>query len=302
MHHNDFYGEYLTFAVICKTMSITDAAKILNKSKAHVSRQLSNLEARIGTNLFIRSSRNISLTDAGEVLMKDALELLAISREIDLKAMALSNELNGSFSITIPTSIATSFFPDVLGKLKKSYPNITFEIVTSNNIEPIALKNIDMAIRIGKPKEENYVSIFLGHYRDIFVASSSYNYSDKLFDNTIVINNFYIRMKRKFSINGKELDLSNFKSTIIVNETATQLRLLEQSFGIGLIPSFAFPFYQNSIRIVAPNLVSDELSVYLVYPYQKKLTNKTSKISKSIVQYTTEHLNNKKDTTSTSPN
>ncbi|TVK92531.1 hypothetical protein AYI83_19150 [Shewanella algae] len=286
----DSYEEIIIFALICQTLSITETAKEIGKSKAHVSRQVSNLEKRIGTNLLIRSSRQLSLTDAGFALQEEAQNLLNLSRIVRSKALSLSNELCGKFSITIPTSIASSFFPKVLLKLQKTFTGIDFEIITSNAIEKINIKNIDIAIRIGTPLEDNLVVIKLGKYKDILVSSKEYHLNKNLLENCFIVNKFYLRMKREFTIDNRPFSTSECKSIIYVNDTATQLNIIKSGLGVGLVPSFAFNHHSRDLKIVSNNVESEDLGISLVYPYHRNKSDKLVKVSEMLTSEMSAYL------------
>jgi len=277
----DSYNELITFAFICKTLSITDAAKELNKSKAHVSRQLSNLEKRIGTTLVYRTTRNLTLTENGLALKNDAISLLNTSVQLDYKAKSLSIGICGRFCITIPTSIATSIFSELLLNLNQNFPNVSFEIIVSNKVEPLLNKRIDMAIRIGEVKNDNLVAHKIGSYRDVFISSKSTELPNNIESLTFINNSYHNQLDLKCYLEDETLKINEFKNIISVNEAATQLTFIKNGLGIGLAPSYILKTSENNNKLynIFPEYHSKARDMYIVYPFQTPLPEKLSKIS-----------------------
>ncbi|EHU6458752.1 LysR family transcriptional regulator, partial [Vibrio parahaemolyticus] len=141
-------SELINFAVICKHLSLTEAAKELGKSKAQVSRQLAMLETALGVTLVHRTTRKLVLTDHGKSISPLALETLSKLQELNYRARSLSDCINGKFKITMPNSIASSIFGSILRKLQERYPAVIFEISSSNKVENLLESNVDIAIRL----------------------------------------------------------------------------------------------------------------------------------------------------------
>lgn len=288
----DSYIELLTFSLVCKTLSITEAAKELNKSKAHVSRQLSNLEKRIGTTLFYRTTRSLTLTENGLALKNDALSLLSISKNLDYKAYTLSQEISGRFCITIPTSIATSIFPLIILNLKQQFPKITFEIIVSNNVEPLLDKKIDMGIRLGITNDE-LIAHKVGEYQTILVSSNKTDENKDIKDLTLIVDSFPSKGRLYINSINEEIDINEFKDVILVNETATQLSLIQNGLGVGLVPSFVLSgIGQSNLFRIRSEYCSNPIEAYITYPYQTPLPEKLAAVSSFLREELYNYMNN----------
>ncbi|WP_084419286.1 LysR family transcriptional regulator [Photobacterium sp. J15] len=287
----DTYNELLTFAFICKTLSITETAQELKKSKAHVSRQLANLEKRIGTTLVYRTTRSLTLTENGLALKSDAISLLNASQQLDYKASSLSSGISGRFCITIPTSIATSIFSEVLSGLNKQFPKVSFEIVVSNNVEPLLDKKIDLGIRIGAV-DEKLVAHKVGSYRTVFVSSNKEDKNRQINELTLVVNSFPCTPSFNLKVENELLNVNSFKDTIFVNETATQLSFIKNGLGVGLIPSYILSAtMHDKLFQILPEHRGKEVDLYITYPYQTPLPEKLSKISAYLKDELKKYLN-----------
>lgn len=275
----DSATELLIFALICKTLSITDTAKELKKSKAHVSRQLSNLESRIGTTLVYRTTRNLTLTENGLALKSDAISFLNASQVLDYKASSLSGGISGRFCITVPTSIATSIFSKVLFNLQLQFPKVNFEIVVSNNVENLLDKKIDLGIRFGSVSED-LVAHKIGCYRTVFVSSKKEDQYKNIDELILIINTFPFSSNSPFMIDCKNIKIDDFKDVIYVNETATQLSFIKNGLGVGLVPSFVLSdVTHDSLYQILPEHLSQFVDAYIIHPYQTPLPEKLSVIS-----------------------
>ena len=122
----------ICFAAVCDTGSMTAAAKALNRSKAHVSRQVSALEQDIGLKLLHRTTRKLTLTDAGLSFKEEALQLYRNAQLVKQKSHSLNQQLAGKFVITAPVSISTFVLAPIIPELQQTFPDIEFEILPTN--------------------------------------------------------------------------------------------------------------------------------------------------------------------------
>ena len=118
-----------TFQPVARRASFNRAAKVLNYAQSTVSAQIRLLEEEFGVPLFNRLGKKISLTEAGQMLMRYSQRMLDIEKET-LAKVSSWEEPHGSISIRIPQSIGTYLLPSVLSKFQTDFPKVGFDIST----------------------------------------------------------------------------------------------------------------------------------------------------------------------------
>lgn len=138
------------FVAVGRCMSITRAAEELCLTQSAVSRQIRQLEAQLGTPLFVRGHRRITFTPAGEQLFRSADgALLQLQEALGRAAAALAQPV----TITASVGVAGLWLLPRLGRLHARHPDIDVRVAASNRLsEHPARDGIDLAIRYCAPR------------------------------------------------------------------------------------------------------------------------------------------------------
>lgn len=120
------------FAAVASEGNITRAARRLRTSQPAVSKQVSELEESLGAVLFDRLPRGVRLTEAGEVLMRHAQQILAAERAAELEIAELGGLTRGRLSIGASTTIGSYLLPGVFGKFHAAHPHVRLELEIAN--------------------------------------------------------------------------------------------------------------------------------------------------------------------------
>ncbi|NPU68947.1 LysR family transcriptional regulator [Bradyrhizobium sp. 83012] len=126
-----------TFAAVARTGGITRAAEILNTVQSNVTQRIKALEAEIGTALFERHSRGMTLTGAGQRLLPYAERMAALSREAVLAARD-DGEPNGSLMIGSMETTAAVRLPTRLADFHRRFPAVSLSLRTAPTAELVA--------------------------------------------------------------------------------------------------------------------------------------------------------------------
>jgi DNA-binding transcriptional LysR family regulator len=123
------------FVHVADTLSFTDAAKRLHISQPAVSMQISNLEGRLDTILFDRSGRSIRPTEAAEVLLPMAREMLNYATHIEETMASLHGSLTGHLQIACSTSAGKYVLPHLIAEFRERHPDVrvTVSICSPNS-------------------------------------------------------------------------------------------------------------------------------------------------------------------------
>lgn len=119
------------FLMVAREENITKAANLLHVTQPTLSRQLMQLEEELGVRLFMRNSRNITLTEDGMLLKRRAQELIALADKTK-KEMMREEEISGEIVIGSGEMLGMSIFAKIMKDFRTEYPNVHFDIYSGN--------------------------------------------------------------------------------------------------------------------------------------------------------------------------
>ncbi|PHI30662.1 LysR family transcriptional regulator [Budvicia aquatica] len=152
------------FLALAKEESITAAAEYLHLTQPTLSRQLIELEEKLGVKLFIRGSRRITLTDEGMRLRKRAEEILELVQKTEAEFQAPADTIRGDIYIGGGETYAMGSIAEIIKDLQDHYPQIRFHIYSGNAddvTERIDKGLLDFGILIGTVNVSKYESLLL---------------------------------------------------------------------------------------------------------------------------------------------
>ncbi len=117
------------FIQVTHFKSFTKAAEHLFITQPTISKMIKNLETELGVELFDRSRKQLTLTDAGRVVLEQAKLIDRAFNNLEREVESLSDLHKGHIRIGLPPIIDSSFFPNIIGRFHAQYPNITYQLV-----------------------------------------------------------------------------------------------------------------------------------------------------------------------------
>ncbi|RYD26485.1 MAG: LysR family transcriptional regulator, partial [Lysobacteraceae bacterium] len=142
------------FARVAECGSLSRAARELSLSQPSVSRIVSALEARLSTTLLLRTTRSVSLTDAGALYLERARRLLAEMEEAEQATRGLDS-LHGVIRLAMPVLYGTRAIIPAMAPFLARHPDLRVEIVMSDTRQNLVTDGIDIAIRVGVGSLDN---------------------------------------------------------------------------------------------------------------------------------------------------
>ncbi|MBD3897233.1 LysR family transcriptional regulator [Halomonas sp. ML-15] len=167
-------NDALIFAKVVDQGSFIAAAKQLHLSKTTVSRKVQGLEERLGARLLHRTTRNLSLTEAGAVYFEYCNR---IAQDLDQAANAvqrLEDSPRGWLRVTAPFTMCTEFTSDLIREFRERYPQVRIDMVLSNDRLDLVTNQIDVALRVGPLPDSSLIARPLARFRSFVYASDSY--------------------------------------------------------------------------------------------------------------------------------
>jgi DNA-binding transcriptional LysR family regulator len=143
------------FYTVSQKLSFTKAAEALFVSQPAVTKHIKELEEQLGTSLFKRNGSNISLTTAGQILVKHAQHIFETYATLENDLAQLNDAVSGNIRIGASTTLAQYVLPKILALFKATYPDIHFTFANGNSehIEQLVMaEKIDIAIVEGNSR------------------------------------------------------------------------------------------------------------------------------------------------------
>ncbi len=159
---------------VSETGSFSAASRRLNTPVATVSRKVSDLETRLKAELFQRSSRRMTLTDAGRSYMEACKRII---EQVDEAEREVSGEYRipkGDLAVTAPWGLGHLHLLPIAVEFLTAYPEIGLRLVLTDRVVNTVEENIDLAIRIGNLPDSNMIAARIGSIRVVVCASPAY--------------------------------------------------------------------------------------------------------------------------------
>lgn len=172
---SDRWQEMTVFVRVAESGSLSRAARELKLSQPSVSRIVSTLEARLGTTLLLRTTRSISLTEAGALYLERARYLLAEMEEAEQATRGVDS-LHGVIRLAMPVLYGTRAVIPTLATFLARHPDLRVEIIMSDARQNLITDGVDVAIRlgVGPLDDSTFGARKLGMVERLVVAAPAY--------------------------------------------------------------------------------------------------------------------------------
>jgi DNA-binding transcriptional LysR family regulator len=274
-------NDVVVFAKVVQSQSFTRAGRELELPKSTVSRKVSELEARLGARLLQRTTRSLSLTDAGRVYYEHASRIVG---ELDAGAFAvqeLEAAPRGRLRVSAPLNFGS--FAAVLSSFVKRYPGLEVEIVCSDRMVDLVEEQFDVAIRASRLKDSTLVARPLGVLRSFLVASPAYlaksgeprKPADLTKHESLVFGAGADRGSFRLSRKGREETVS-VSGHLVANDFDLLHEAAKDGLGIAMLlfPRVAADLEAGRLVRVLPDWTAATFPIHAVYPSTRHLSPK----------------------------
>ena len=162
------------FERVVESGSFSEAARQLGVAPSSVSRQVGELEDALGVRLFQRSTRRLSLTEAGEIYHERATRILAEVDEARLAVSALDGTPTGILRLSVPGSLSRRLIVPAVAAFQERYPAVEVALIVSDQVLDMIEHRIDVTIRLGALSDSSLVARKLTTVPRRLCASASY--------------------------------------------------------------------------------------------------------------------------------
>ncbi len=274
------------------------AARALDISAPVVTRLVAELEAHLGTRLFQRTTRRVSLTDAGEAYLGRVRQILQDIEEADALASSHTQELSGRLRLQTQPALATYIVAPALAGFRRQYPKITIDLEVGAYQES-AIEDFDITLLgMDTGHDANIVARKVVDSTVILAAAPSYIKQHGLPQTPLDLSGHAsLRLKRTGEspqvwrlwqeANPQEVIKIDIAPAIVANHTDTLLRAALDGVGIASISiDLAAPFLVRGelLRVLDP-WISGQLTMYAALPSRKFIPQR----SRVFLDYLIEH-------------
>jgi DNA-binding transcriptional LysR family regulator len=154
--------------------SFAEAARRLGRSPAAVTRGIAELETRLGVRLLNRTTRAVSLTEAGERLLGGAKRVLADLDEIERAAAGAGTAPGGELRVTVPILFGRLHVLPLVTEFLDRFPDVSVALMLIDRPVDLVEEGLDIALRIGALAESSAVATRVGTMRRVVVAAPDY--------------------------------------------------------------------------------------------------------------------------------
>ncbi len=162
------------FASVVETGGLSAAGRALGLAPSSVSRRIGELEDMLGVRLLHRTTRKLSLTQAGETYYERARDIVRAVEEAALAVSETRTEPSGVLRVTVPSSIARLYLVAAVAAFQCRFDAVRVVLSVTDRIADLVGEGLDVAIRIGALEDSNLVARKVGEARRLVCASPAY--------------------------------------------------------------------------------------------------------------------------------
>ncbi|MEH6650594.1 MAG: LysR family transcriptional regulator [Motiliproteus sp.] len=291
------FGAIPVFVAVVEQGGFSAAARTLGISKSAVSKRINQLEQHLGVRLLHRTTRKLSLTEAGERYFEHAAQALIAAGQAEDAVTQLQGDPQGKLRISSPMSFGRLHVAPLIPKLLQRYPKLQVELVMDDKKTDLVAAGFDVAIRSGRLPDSTLIARKLAPLRQVLCASPEYidrcgltTTPAQLTEHNCVLFS-YSSDANKWTLCAD--DESESETVLVagnyrVNNSEALLEALRAGTGIGRLPTFVAGPDLKSGRLVKlfPSYQIPDQTFYAVFPERQYLPAKV----RAFLDFTIEHL------------
>ena len=284
-----------SFVSVIENGSFTGAAKQLGKTKAMISRQVTQLEQELGVRLLNRSTRSNAITDEGRIIYERARHILDEVAGLQQLTTNSACQLSGRLRISAPQTYGEAQLMAQLTQFMHLHSQLKIDLQLNDRFVDIVEEGFDVAIRIGQLPDSNLIARKVGEVPTRLVASPTFltrhpaiTSPDDL-TNLPCIHDSNRRggSKWQFSQSSQSFEVK-INPVLTVNSALAATNAAINHIGVTIVPEFAIKqaLAEQQLEILLPDYDTGIIGVYAVYPHRQHLTKKVSEF----IDYLQQHM------------
>ncbi|WJR77764.1 LysR family transcriptional regulator [Bradyrhizobium sp. NP1] len=287
------------FVAVADLRGFAPAARKLGLSPSAVTRLIAALEERLGARLLQRTTRQVTLTDAGTRYLEHARRILADVEDAEGAVEGERTRPSGRLVLSAPVGFGRLHVGPVMSAYLKRYPEVAGELRLSDRMINLVEEGVDLAVRIGHLPDSSLVARHVGEMRRIVVASRGYlkaRGEPKTPEaipshDTIQFGATPVTADWRFIRDGDELRV-NHTPRFTTNSADAAIRHAEQDGGLTRVLAYqaADAIKRGKLRTVLEKFEQPPLPIHLVYPTSRLLSAKVRTFVDLVIETTDWHF------------
>lgn len=271
------------FVAVADLRGFAPAARRLGLSPSAVTRLVAALEERLSIRLLQRTTRSVTLTDAGARYLERARRILADIDEAENAAQAERTEPTGRFAVTAPSLFGRLNVAPLMSAFLSRYPAVVGELLLSDRFVNLVEDGIDLAVRIGVLSDSGLFARKVGETRRVVVASPKYlarrktprSPGDISMHDIIQFTGIHSTPEWRFSRAG-QLEPVSFVPAFVTNSADAAIGHAERGGGLTMVLAYQImeAVRAGRLKIVLSAHEPPPLPIHLVYPTTRLLSAK----------------------------
>jgi DNA-binding transcriptional LysR family regulator len=261
------------FVEVADRASLTEAGAALDMSRAMVSRYLESLETWLGARLLHRTTRRVSLTDAGAEALLRCRQVLDLTEDVQAAAGARTTSPSGRLRVTTSNSFAQAQLAQAVAEFLRRHPRAQVELVALERAVNLVEERIDLAIRITNQLDDTLVARRLATCRSAVCASPGYLAAhavpatpEALRTHPCLTHSHMGRTEWRLHGQGQTVKVP-VSGPLQSNEVAVTRQAALDGLGIALLPTYAISadIAQGRLVPLLPGYEPEPLGIHAVY-------------------------------------
>jgi DNA-binding transcriptional LysR family regulator len=272
-----------TFVRIVERGSLTAAANALETSLPTVVRTLASLEREVGVSLLNRTTRRIHLTEEGARYLERCQAILSAIQEAEETLTSGRRELRGNLTISASVLFGRRYVAPIVNGFLKRHPKITADLRFSDRVVNLIEEGVDVAIRIGHPRDGSLVAIPVGQMRRVVCANGQYlrrngipqTPDDVREHRCIRHTGLTPRPEWHFKVDGRNVSVP-IVTLLTCNEIDSSLNACVNGLGLGMFLSYQVASYRKNKQLICvlEQFEPEPIPVHVIYPRLSLISNR----------------------------
>lgn len=265
----------MAFLAVAELGGFTKASDALGCTKAHVSKQVALLEKALGVQLLYRTTRRLSLTEAGMTYAAYCRQLRSTMLSAEHAVSGLRAEVSGLVKITAPTTFGAVFMGELIVAFKARYPAIQVELDLSLGFRDLEAEGFDLAIRSSPSQNERLIAKLVGVRRDWLVAAPALvtrmgapDSPEQLAQLPCIVNSHFKDPARWHFIQQERAITVDVQNWLRANDYPIIRQFCMDGLGFACLPRYQIEpdVVAGKLQRVLSEYELPSFSIYLVYP------------------------------------
>jgi len=254
MENSQLLGSMQVFISVVDSGSFSESARRLGLSQPSISRQVNSLEEHLGVRLLQRTTRRLSLTEAGQIYYEKARQIQNDVIDAGLSISGFKDKPSGILRISAPYTWTENTIAPHISEFLHQYPDIKLDIECNDQFQDMIEDRLDLVIRVGVMKDSSYIAVPLGNIRMVSCATPNYlsrsgtpKTATDLQNHNFILFEDYDQLIVKENSVTQQITLSG---NISSNTVPVMLAAARQHMGITVLPDLLVNHYINTDELI----------------------------------------------------